>query len=215
MGVRVGRPHDLKGAFDMQRVIKFGAVLVAVFAIGAAVAAGASAHDFEASQAGAPLLVRNDAGPQVFSTLAGTLECATLKGSGTTKSLTYVLQRVTVSYEGCKFTNGVLTAKADEPINAEYNFNANGTVVIETPITILSTIVGIKCSVTVLEQGSLGVVTYKNKPTKAVLVETNLAGLETSAVGGGCKETYKSSTSGTYSGNALIEAEEGGEFAWV
>jgi hypothetical protein len=193
------------------RLVKIlGVALVAVFAFSAMAATGASAHAFTNSAGGLLLLASAD-GPQLFTTPAGHLVCNTLKGDGTTaaSSLTQLVQ---VLYEGCTVT-GLLnqTVKPDEPIEAHYTFNADGTVVIALDITILA-LGSFPCTILVLPSGALSTVKYDNVGTSEVLVLAHVQGIESHATGSGCKATGTSNT-GLYRGNAFVKVD-GGTIQW-
>jgi hypothetical protein len=189
-------------------------LLLAIFAISATTAPGASAHEFEYSVIPTLLLAKAD-GTQVFKTLAGTLTCNTLMGHGIQESLAFKSVKLVTSYTGCVIENRLkITAKPDEPIGVEYEFGAEGIVTILKPIAILATLAGTKCTISVKAQGPLTSITYTSKGTKEVLFGANTSGLETSAVGAGCSETYTSSKTGTYVGNSIVAATGTGEFAW-
>jgi hypothetical protein len=197
----------------MRLVKVFGAALVVVFALSAMAAAGASAHNFTASVV--PTLILTSAeGPQVFVTLAGTLECSTATGHGIALAKTSETQKVTVSYTGClaAITTGA-SVKPTEPITAEYEFNANGTVKILKAVTIVATL-GTKCTITVPAQGPLSSVSFANKGTKEILVSAKVTGIESSDVGGACKEVYTGSKTGTYNGNNVTKADGTGSITW-
>jgi hypothetical protein len=197
------------------RLIKvLGVALVAVFAFSAMAAAGASAHEFKSSAAKLLLLASAD-GPQLFTTLAGHLVCITLLGHGITETIATETQKATISYEGCTVSVGKVTTKPDEPIVAEYEFNAAGTVKILKNITILATLAGLKCIITVKSQGPLSSVKYDpiNSSTEILLL-SHVQGIESSATGAGCAKSYTSEKDALYVGNAFVKVV-GGTITWV
>jgi hypothetical protein len=197
----------------MRLVKVLGVALVAVFAFSAMAAAGASAHEFTASNT--PVKLEGKAiQTQVFTTLAGKLECTTIGVTGEATLKTSKTQRATVSYTGCVANNGKLTAKPDEPISAEYEFNAEGTVSILKPITILASFSGVKCTITVSAQNGLLLVAYNPVTAKRILLLPHVLKIDTSALGAGCTEVYNSVKTGTYTGYATTEAAGTGEIGW-
>jgi hypothetical protein len=197
----------------MRLVKVLGVALVAVFAFSAMAAAGASAHTFTASAVGLLLLAEQE-GTQVFGTTAGTLKCATVKGDGKSTALKSLAQSITVSYSGCKATNGTVEATPTQPIVAEYEFDADGSVKILSPVTIFTEFAGSKCTIKVPAQGPLKTVVFKSVGG-TVLVESNVTGIESIATGSGCKAGSNGVTAktGTYVGNAVTKAD-GGTVGW-
>ncbi|GEM_PF-1504770 len=200
----------------MRLVKVIGAALTAVFAFGAIVAAGASAHSFVGSSPTLLVLAKKDVGLQVFKTLAGTLECETIEGHGITPAtLKTLTQTVTVSYRNCVATGqSELTGKPNEPILAEYEFSADNSVKILKLISIVATVFGAKCTIDVPAQGPLTTITYTNPNNKTILVAANVSEIESKAVGTGCLEQYSTSKTGTYVGNSTVEADAGGSIQW-
>jgi hypothetical protein len=197
------------------RVVKvLGAALAATFAFSAIVASGVSAHEFEASKVGLLLLTKVDVGLQLFTTLAGTVLCSAVKGTKRTTATKFETKTSWISFSGCTVNNGKVTAKPDEPIVGEYEFNANGSVTGLSAVTILASLAGLKCTVTIPAQGPLTTISYKNISASLVLSSSNVTGIETKAVGAGCGEAYGTSKTGTFVSTAITEADEGGTFSW-
>jgi hypothetical protein len=192
----------------MRLVKVLGAALVTVFAIAAIAATGASASEFEAGPALPLLLLAKADGLQVFTSLAGTLECETLKGHGIPLTLKTLSQAVTVSYENCKVFNGVVRVSPHEPILAEYEFSADGDVTVLKTIEIFAEFAGAKCTIKVLPQ-LLRTIKYNNiENNTKILVSANVTGIETWQTGAGCKEASAGTSKiGTYVGNSITEAE--------
>jgi hypothetical protein len=200
----------------MQRIRVLGVAFVALFAFSAIAAAGASAHKFTTSVEKTLFLAVAD-GEQTFVTLAGTLKCTELKGDGKAEELSALAQKAIVEYKNCKAITSHFSVKPNEPIVAEYEFNADGDVKVLAPITIVATL-GTKCTITVPGGQLLFTIKYDPKPKTAVLVLANVTNIETSAKGAGCTEEYETSAAnaktGTYVGNAETFAELGGEIGW-
>ncbi len=189
------------------RLIKvLGAAIVAVLAFSAIAAAGASAHEFESANTG--LLLAKSHGPQLFNFNGKEVVCNTLKGHGTVTALKTKTQVATVSYSGCSTTFGTVT----EPINAEYNFSAEGSVDILKPIKVIVTATGLKCEVTVPVQSGLKTITYKNISPE-ILLTANVTGITSSGANSLC--TYATEKNGVYTGSALVRLESGGIIKWV
>jgi hypothetical protein len=197
------------------RLVKIlGVALVAVFAFSAMAAAGASAHVFETSAAKLKLLASAD-GPQLFITLAGHLVCNKLLGNGVVEAVSTETQKVTVLYEDCTVSALGLTTKPDEPIEAEYEFNANGTVKILQDITILASFVGVKCTILVLPSGALSTIKYDNiNSSTEILLLSHVQEILTDATGAGCAKQYKNERDALYRGNAFVKVD-GGTTKWV
>jgi hypothetical protein len=193
------------------RLVKIFGALVAVCAFSAMAVAGVSAHEFTASVV-PTLLLSKATGTQVFTTLAGTLECSTLTGHGIAQAKVSETQKATVSYTGCFAITKSFSVKPTEPINAEYEFNANGTVKLLKAITIVASL-GIKCTITFLPDPYASI-KYDPVDAKTVLVLEVIIGILSSATGAGCTETYTSSKAGTYVGNSITKADGTGEIGW-
>jgi hypothetical protein len=199
----------------MRLVKLLGVALVAVFAIGATGAAGASAHEFETSEAPALLLASAD-GPQLFITPAGHLVCNSLKGHGLVTAKTTKTQIATVAYTSCIVGIKGATTKPDEPILAEYEFNADGTVKILKHVTILATLTGVKCTILVLPSGALSSVKYDNiNSNTEILLLSHVREILTDAVGAGCGSQYTNDRTGLYIGNAFVKIEAPGTIKWI
>ena len=197
------------------RLVKIlGVALVAVFAFSAMAATGASAHVFEWSSAGLKLLASAD-GPQLFITLAGHLVCNKLLGNGVLEAAVTETQKVTVLYEECTVSVNAVTAKPDEPILTEYEFNANGTVKILKHVTILAKLAGLPCTILVLPSGALSTVKYDNiNSNTEILVLSHVQEILTDATGAGCAKQYKNERDALYRGNAFVKVD-GGQTKWV
>jgi hypothetical protein len=185
----------------MTRIRLVGLALVAVCAISVTTAASAGANPLFLSTALGKLLAKALA-TQKFVTHAGTVECTTLTANGSVKSLASATQLAIISYAGCKAFGLAATVSP-----AEYEFNANGTVLVRKPITIKAT----GCLVTVPAHQTLGPVQYLNKPAGEIEIEPNVTGITSSGSGVACE--YEIESKGTYIGNSLV-AVEGGKLSW-
>jgi hypothetical protein len=201
----------------MRLVKVLGVALVAVFAFAAMAVQGASAHLFESTKVPGLLLASAD-GPQLFITLAGHLVCNSLKGHGIVTTAKALTQIATVSYTSCSaLVKGGALGTVAEPINTEYEFNADGTVSILKDVTILVTATGLKCTILVLPQSGLSTVAYDNRgsePTREILILSHVREILNSATGSVCAEQYSHSKTGLYRGNAFV-AVDGGEVSWT
>ena len=172
----------------------WGVALVAVFALSAVAAANASAAVFKASGTGT--LSGKALNNQVFNTGIGNVTCTTAASSGTVVApLEKETQEVAVKYSGCT-AFGFVGVEISE---AKYLFNANGSVNVVNTITIKVPAAG--CSVTVSPQTGLKTITYVNSSGK-IEEKTNVSGIKSKGSGGVCGGE---STTGTYTGNNLIE----------
>jgi hypothetical protein len=193
----------------MRRVRALGVAFVAVFAIGAMATSGASAHEFEGSSAHILILGRD---LLLILTLAFHLHCVggefhVLIQTKSTRTL-----KATTTSTGCTVAVGKVTTKPDEPIVAEYEYNAEGTVTLLKEFTILASLAGIKCTVLFPAQGPLSTVKYENTEQagkKDVLALGQVQGLESKAAGAGCAETYNTSKTGSSTSTSLWEAATG------
>jgi len=186
----------------MKRIKFVGLALVAVCAISVVAAAGASAHNFTASEVGA--LTGKSLQTQRFHTSAGNVECTALKATGTSalKSLT---QEASVSYTGC--TAFGLAAKVS---TVKYLFNADGTASVLNTVTITAT----ACTVTVpsSKNQNLGLLKYKTVG-KLVELEPTVKGITSTGTGAAC--TYAEESNGTYGGNSNVGLANGtGSVGW-
>lgn len=191
----------------MRSIKTIGMAVVAVLALAVVGVAQASAHEFTASAVG--LTIKGKAlNTQVFKTSAGTVECTTATPSGKTEALKAETQKIAVNYGNCEAFGATEVSIS----TAHYDFNANGTVTIESAITInAKTIFGEECVVTVEGGQTVGTVSYKPAEGK-ITEESKVEKIKSTATGGSFCGSGESST-GTYSGNNLVEAE-GGTVGW-
>jgi hypothetical protein len=184
----------------MKRIKFVGLALVAVCAVSVVVASSAGAHVFEASKAG--LILGKALATQKFLTHAGLIECTSLTAHGTVTSLKTLKQVAIISYSGCKAFG--IAAKVSP---AEYEFNADGSVVVLKTITVTAT----GCTVTVPGGQTLSTLTYTNKPAGEIEIVPNVTGITSSGVGAACE--YASESVGTYTGASLTQLD-GGSLTW-
>ena len=198
----------------MRLVKVLGLALMAVFALSAATATGASASSFEAGETSGLLTIKEH-GLQQFITPTGTLNCTKLRGHGSWVTKTKLTQIATVSYTGCSTTIGTV----EEPINAEYEFSADGlnNISILKTITIQVLATGLTCKIIVPAQSGLDGVKYDNLPGfKAILLLSEVSGITSSDSGAICPVKYTTEKTATYTGNALISVvAAGGQIKWV
>ncbi len=189
------------------RLLKtFSVSLVAVLALGAISVTGASAHEFEASATVLALLKSH--GPQLFKLGVVHLACASFNAHGSISLLKTKTEVVTGSYTGCSSAMGTVT----EPINTEYEFNAEGTVAILKPIKVTIVAAGLKCEVTISAQSGLKTITYNNIGSE-ILMFAKVA--EISSTGAGALCTYATDKTGIYTAGVLFKIENGGVIKWV
>jgi len=195
----------------MQRAKVLGVALMAVFAIGAITATGASAHKF-ASTESPGLVIAKAEGLQSFTTPTGTVACNALAGDGAVTGLETLSQNLMVTYTECSvLIGGSWIPQAS--ILAEYLFNAdNEEARLLSAINIVVNF-GTKCTITVPAQNSLKSVTYKNTG-KRILVASNVSNIESSDSGATCPVKYTSNKTGKYVGNALSELSGTGTLSW-
>ncbi len=187
------------------RLVKIlGAAIVAVLAFSAMVATGASAHEFEASTTG--LLLAKAHSSQLFKFPAGEVVCTTLVGHGKVVELKPKKQVATVSYTNCSTALGTVS----EPINAEYEFDAEGSVSILKTVKVIITSAGLKCEVSVLPQSGLTAISYSNTG-KEILLSSNVKSIKSN--GGGALCNWTNDATGIYTGSALVSLD-GGTISW-
>jgi hypothetical protein len=185
----------------MKRIRYAGLALVVVFAMSAAAAASAGAHEFSATVMGT---VKGTAkATQVFTTAAGKVECSTLSVTSGQTVLASKTETATIQYSGCKAFGLSATISP-----ATYEFNAEGSVKLAKQISIKAT----ACQVTVPTAGNenLKSVGYKQSGTE-VVIEPNVTGITSEGTGTAC--TYAKESKGTYTGNSSVSVA-GGTVSW-
>ncbi|MHB8242701.1 MAG: hypothetical protein ACYDHN_12020 [Solirubrobacteraceae bacterium] len=185
-----------------------GLALIALFAFGVTAAASASAHEFVATPVGGTLEDHSTTN-QVFKVNAGETVCEKATSTGKITSEKAEKQLVKVTYSGCKaFGQPVKITEA------EYEFNANGSVAVKNTITITVEGLGFGCTVKVgpTKNEKLEKITYKNSGTKKLITETNVSGITYTTSGGFCST---GGSNGTYTGSAESEVNKGaGSAQW-
>jgi len=182
----------------MHRVGMVGKALVAALALGALAAGSASAHEFVASKAGTTK--DKQLNVQKFKTNAGVFECKKEASEG---SVTAGSQKVTI--EKLKYTECTAFGFVVNVSEAEFEFNAEGTVAIKKLVT-MEVPLG-ECSVTLptTGNGALKTVSYKNNSGK-VEVKSTYKSMTYGANGGLCGEP---GMNGEYNGNSEVELVSG------
>ncbi len=209
----------------MSRNLKvLGLSLVAVLAMSAMVAAGASAEaPFKFKSEGSPttLTGKQHAANDVFTTHTGTVSCDNATYAGTQTGTETSEVSVTPSYSGCK-AFGLLSVPID--VNGcSYRFNANtkvgvnyeGSVDVVCPAGKQIEVTAPGCTVTVKPQTGLSKVTYTNVgagATREVTVDVNINNLqyeEHRPLFGICSTNTVPTTGGTYVGAGLVTGSSG------
>jgi hypothetical protein len=141
----------------MKRIRVIGLALVAVFALSAVAVSSASAFtEFVGKPVGGAVTDANPAGNvHKFKTTVGTVECKKESSSGTVEAEKSATNKEKVKYSECKVTEP-FAAEATVS-EAEYLFNANGTVKVENTVTVKTSL----CTITVKPQEDTGI-TYAN-----------------------------------------------------
>jgi hypothetical protein len=170
-----------------------GMTLVAMLAISGV----ASAHSFEAEVAGSVTRVSN--ATQIFKTGFTSVEC---KNDFVSNSKAVAGKQLTltadVSYSSCEaaLSTGATVSTAKYSFNADNTANLLNTVVIQ----------GVSnCVITVKPQNTLKTVNYKTAG-KDVIVEPNVSGIHSEGAAGPLNICAGTSTTGTYTGNTLVES---------
>jgi hypothetical protein len=191
----------------MKRFSKIVAVTcVAALALAVVSAAGAqAAARFTASAAGKTIKgVQN--GDQTFtaSSSAPAVICHKAATEGTTTGTEATSQEVTVHYTECHVaTIGSPSATVSK---ATYDLAASGSVTITEPIEIAVSALG--CHTTV-EAQTVGSASYDNLSGGKIEQTSAVTGIHSTSSGGLCP----SGTTGTYSGNNIVELP-GGTISW-
>lgn len=162
----------------------------------------ASAHEFVASKAGTTK--DKQLTVQKFKTSAGVFECKKESSEGSVVSGSQKTTTEKIKYTECTaFGFGVKVSEA------EFEFNAEGTVTIKKLVTMEVPLA--ECNVTLPTTGNsnLKSVTYKNNSGK-VEVKSLYKSMTYGATGGSCGEP---GTNGEYTGNSEVELV-GGTLEW-
>lgn len=181
--------------------------LLAVFAFGAVATSNAfAALEFVAKNLGTRLLLAGKTiKTQKFKVTTGTVSCTTLLAMGTVTAMQTAVQAALVEYRGdCE---GFGT-DFNEPIIAEYEFNANGKVKVLKPITIESTKGATVCKVTVPTQ-EVSTVEYKDLLGGALELVPKVTDIESEGSGSAC--AYAKEAKGTYTGTSEVILGGSGE----
>jgi hypothetical protein len=185
----------------MQRILILGAALLAIGAYVAtdAGSVAASGHEFISSKTGKTKSKYMNA--QVFKTSAGAMECEEVTGSGEIKEGKSTTHKEVFTYKDCYAFGGAVRISP-----ADFEFNANGSVVLENTVTIEPT--NGECKIK-LEPQTVEVINYENKSGK-VEADSVASNIHSKGTGGNCGST---NTEGTYDGKVLGEVE-GGTIEW-
>ncbi len=186
----------------MHRVGMVGRALVAVLVYSAFAAGLASAHEFVASKAGTTK--DKQLNVQKFKTSAGVFECKKETSEG---SVVAGSQKTTI--EKLKYTECTAFGFGVNVSEAEFEFNAEGTVTIKKLVTLEVPLA--ECNVTLPTTGNsnLKTVTYKNNTGK-VEIKSLYKSMTYGATGGTCGEP---GNNGEYNGNSEVELV-GGTLEW-
>lgn len=202
----------------MIRSIKtLGLSLVAVLALGAMTATGASAAEFHAEEAGV-IVSGSKTNNHVFNTGGGTVTCSTATFSGTATNATDDELTINPHYTGC---TAFSIANTHVKMNGcDYLFtveasSSSGPVHVQCPgsaqIEVTPTVFGFSaCTVKIPGQTPTGGgVTYTNLNSESeVEVDANVTGIHYTSSGGLCGS---SGTNATYTGKAKVAGSVGGE----
>jgi len=193
----------------MKRIRLLGLALVAVFAMSAVAASGASAFTtFEAETY--PVKIKGtQTNTQEFAVNSGSIQCkkATFEGSASGASATL---KVKPKYEECTFA--ALGAATVEMNGCEYNLHAAGTVDVECETGKKIVVKAATCEVKVGSQSGLGGISYLIKgsgKTREVEVSSEVKTIAYEESSGlGCL-TPGAHTNGVYKGKVLGKGTNG------
>lgn len=186
----------------MHRVGMVGRALVAALAFGALAAGSASAHEFVASKTGTTK--DKQLNVQKFKTNAGVFECKKETSEG---SVVAGSQKATI--EKLKYTECAAFGFGVNVTEAEFEFNAEGTVTIKKLVSLEVPLGGCEVTLPTTGNSNLKSVTYKNNTGK-VEVKSLYKSMTYGATGGVCGEP---GTNGEYNGNSEVELV-GGTLEW-
>lgn len=191
----------------MRTIKLLGLGFIAVLAL-AVTASAASAHEFEyTGKVGDPLLA-SAVTSQLFEAGFGTVHCSELKiDNGVIKALKSETQEADVLYTSCIASTPLGNLKVDEPILALYNFNANGTTQVLSPVkfTILSSPGSELCTITVSTQTVSGI-SYSNVGSMINVIANSTGISWTSNKSLVCGS---GGATGTYTGTSLVSGDTG------
>ena len=186
----------------MHRVGMVVRALVGVLALLALAAGSASAHEFVASKAGTTK--DKQLNVQKFKTSGGLFECKKESSEG---SVTAGSQKVTI--EKVKYTECTAFGFAVVVSEAEFEFNAEGTVTFKKLVKMELPLAECEVTLPTIGNANLKTVTYKNNAGK-VEIKSLYKNMTYGATGGSCGEP---GANGEYSGNSEVELV-GGTLEW-
>jgi archaellum component FlaF (FlaF/FlaG flagellin family) len=199
----------------MKNLKILGLALVAVFAMSAVVASGASALSPAFTSEGSPtILTGSQEGSDVFTTHGGTVTCTTATYEGTQTGTESSETEVTPTYSGCT-AFGFVNVPID--VNGcKYVFTANQSMHIVCPAEKSIEVTAPGCTVTVGTQTPTGpnTIEYTNigaGTTMEVTLDVSLSGIHYIEHNKGsfptCSFPTETTTNGTYSGHAKVTGE--------
>jgi len=215
----------------MSRNLKaLGLALVAVLAMSALTAAGASAEafKFKAEKTPTTLSGNQHGAPDVFTTDTGSVSCNEAKYAGEQVGTEVTQVTVTPTYSECTAfglfnvpidTNGCqYKFTVDTKVGATYE----GKVDVVCPAGQVIKVTAPGCTVTVGSQAGLGSITYTNvgagatrEVTVDVNITTGLAYEEHRPLFGLCANNTVAKTNGKYTGAGLVTGTNGGTHSGV
>jgi len=187
----------------MRRIVILGLALGAAFSVAAitAVSVSATGHEFVANKTGKTKDKETNA--QIFKTGAGTLECASVVGTGEITALKSVTHKETLTYSECE-AFGYSDVKITP---AHFEYSANGSARIEE--TIIISPEGSGCEILIEPQTMEGM-SYKNEPTGKITAKANVFKITSKGTGHVCGAENKE---GSYTGSVAATLE-GGTIEW-
>jgi hypothetical protein len=185
----------------MRSMRKFGAFVVAIFALSVIGVTNASAAQFTFSETGE--LAGEALEPPKFGFNGGTVECSTVDTSGNIESKDFSELELTAHYSGCK-AFGIANVDISP---ATYLFTANGEVHIKeaVTITVTKTVLSGECAITLPAQ-TVGTVDFATSGNNLKMTPT-FTGIKYTSSGAPCGT---SGENGTYTGPSEIHRVGGG-----
>lgn len=184
----------------MKRITMLGLAALAVLAIGGAnaISVSASGHEFGASKSGKT--VSHGLTEQRFKTGAGTIECASVNGSGEIASGKSATHKEELVFGECTGFGKNLNVSP-----AYFEYNANGPAKLEREVKVSGT--GLGCEV-LIEPQTVESLSYETVSGK-LKSKASINKVKATGTGGMCGGVTEASYTGT------IEAElEGGTLEW-
>jgi hypothetical protein len=188
----------------MRIVRRLGLVLIAACAFSAMAVSSASAAPLFLAHPPGGLLTAVASNTQILKTVAGNIECTSVKllppGDTAPATLRSLSVLAVIDYEKCKAFG---LAAVVHPVR--YLIDANGLVTLENTVLVLA----LSCTVTIpaAKNQSLNTVKFVNTANGGILLVAKVNGVTSSGTGSAC--TYAEEHEGVAEGNIIVTASAG------